>query len=78
MGGLWEFLTGWAGFASLTLHPNLLMVLFAAAGFTLVRVANHRSRDTDFRWNPRDLFQWAEMGFFFLLLLAGLAGRVLR
>ena len=74
MSGLWSLLSGWAGFFSLSLHGETLLVLFAAAGFTAVRVAAHRSRRSSFHLSLRDPFQWAEAAFFSLVLLKGLAG----
>jgi len=53
-----------------------LVLLAVTAGFAVVRVAAHRSSRSTFRLNPRDPFQWAELGFFLLLaLLALLPGR---
>lgn len=72
MSGWWTLLDGWAGALSLGLFGDRLLLLAAAAGFTAVRVASHRSRRTGFRLSLRDPFQWAEVAFFFVLLGRGL------
>jgi hypothetical protein len=74
MGALADLIAGWAGFFALTFHGGTVLALFAAAGFTAVRVANHRSRRTAFRLSLLDPFQWGELLFFGVLLVKGLWG----
>lgn len=74
MGGLLDWAGSWAGLAALTFHGDTLLLLAAAGGFAAVRVANHRSRRTGFRFSARDPFQWAELAFFTALLVRGLLG----
>ena len=67
-----NWLGSWAALFTLTLHGDTVLLLAAALGFAVVRVANHRSRRTAFRISWRDPFQWAEIVFFGALLLRGL------
>jgi len=67
-----DWLGSWAALFTLTLHGDRVLALAAAAGFAAVRVANHRSARTSFRFSGRDPFQWAEVAFFGALLLRGL------